>query len=121
MKQCYKDMAKIIKTNASLIAPCISAKQFEVFNCLYGSVYVESDAGFESIIIGDISGNHGYMYLYHCDTERRNSFPSVTKIAKLLEAVANQEDLEEGDGKSEYHCNDKKYLANLVRGIAGDM
>lgn len=66
-------------------------------------ITVTSDSGYEAIQIGDTRGNDGYMSLYTNNTEKRNSFPTVKEIIKLLEAVANKERLPEGEGKAAYH------------------
>lgn len=66
-------------------------------------ITVTSDSGYEAILIGDAGGNDGYMCLYTNNTEKRNSFPAVRKIAKLLEAVANKERLPEGEGRAAYY------------------
>ena len=70
----------------------------------HDTIYVTSDSGYESITIGDTSANSkkGFMLLYTKNTSKKNSFPRVEDIEKLLWKVVKKEMLETGEGKAAY-------------------
>jgi hypothetical protein len=120
MKDCYKKMAKAIRRAAKEVAADDLHKTYTVYLCRDGAIEVSSDSGFESIVVGDVSKSDGYLYLYHNATPKRDSFPCATKIAQSLSKIAMGHTLEEGEGKAEYHCADREYLADLVKFFASD-
>lgn len=91
-------------------------------------ITVISDSGHEAIYIGDIyrSSKEGYMCLYWNNTDKRNSFPGIRQLAKLLEAVANKEKLPEGEGKAAYYDWEEfggmekqlEYFSRVVKNLA---
>jgi hypothetical protein len=117
-KNVYKELAKKILYDAKITAKDNIEKTYCVFRCMHGALMVESDSGFESIALGDIEGDKGYMYIYYANTSRRNSYPCMTRLAGLLESIAKKEKLEEGEGKASYHCDDLDYLSKLVTAFA---
>lgn len=89
-------------------------------------ITVTSDSGYEAIQIGKADGSDGHMCLYTNNTEKRNSFPSARKIAKLLEAVVNKVRLPEGEGKAAYYDWERfgeiekqlEYFSRVVKNLA---
>ena len=91
-------------------------------------ITVTSDSGYEAIYIGDTRSpcKDGYMCLYTNNTEKRNSFPRIRALAKLLEAVANKEKLPEGEGKASYYDWEEfggmhkqlEYFSRVVKNLA---
>lgn len=89
-------------------------------------ITVTSDSGYEAIQIGKADGSDGHMCLYTNNTERRNSFPSARKIAKLLEAVVNKVRLPEGERKAAYYDWERfgeiekqlEYFSRVVKNLA---
>lgn len=91
-------------------------------------ITVISDSGYEAIYIGDTccSCQDGYMCLYTNNTDKRNSFPRIRELAKLLEAVANKEKLPEGEGKAAYYDWEEfggmekqlEYFSRVVKSLA---
>lgn len=93
------------------------------------SITVESDSGFEAIVIGNTGrAGSGYMYLYFKNTPVRNSFPSSAAIAKLLKQVIRKERLEIGEGKAAYYDwsefgsleSQMEYFSKIVSRMAGE-
>ena len=91
-------------------------------------ITVTSDSGYEAICIGDTCLPHrkGYMCLHTNNTEKKNSFPRIRELAKLLEAVANKEKLPEGEGKAAYYDWEEfggmekqlEYFSRVVKNLA---
>lgn len=91
-------------------------------------IIITSDSGYEAILIGDVGRlcKDGYMCLYTNNTEKRNSFPSVRELAKLLEAVAEGKKLPEGEGKAAYYDwpefggldRQLEYFSRVVKNLA---
>ena len=124
----YTKLAKRIKIAGADIAKDHVNKDY-LLECTYrDTIVVTSDSGFEAIAIGDIGrAEKGYMYLYHKETPKRNSFPSEKKLASLLKDVADRKILEEGEGKASYHfykgvsiSRQVEYFADIVKRMAAD-
>lgn len=66
------------------------------------------------------------MYLYYNNTSKRNSYPSIKEIARLLEDVFNKTSLETGEGKAEYYNWEqygnldlqRKYFSEIISRMA---
>lgn len=124
------ELAKQITRAGKIIAADPVAKDYLLIP-RYGyinNIWVTSDSGFEAIVIGDTNScnSRGYMYLYHKNTPKRNSFPSATKIAKLLKDVCEKKPLETGEGKAAYYDweeygsleKQRDYFSQVVTDIA---
>lgn len=98
-------LAKSIRSAGKEIARDSINKDYLLEGRYKDTIYVTSDSGYESIVIGDTSYNtsKGYMLLYTNNTPKVDSFPSVAAITKLLWKVIRKEKLEEGEGKAAYH------------------
>lgn len=110
MKKELMDLARKISAAGKMISKDSINKFYYLEPGNKDSIYVISDSGFESIVIGDTSSSdsRGYMYLYYNNTSKRNSYPSIKEIARLLEDVFNKTPLETGEGKAAY-CNWEQY------------
>lgn len=98
------NLAKKISRAGKIISKDSIDKIYYLEPSIDDSIYVVSDSGFESIVIGDSSSkdSRGYMYLYSNNTSKRNSYPNIEELTKLLEDVLNKKPLETGEGKASY-------------------
>lgn len=122
-------LAQEISRAGKYIAEDSINKDYHVVCNLHGEITVTSDSGFEAITIGSVKpGNRdGFMYLFFRNTPKRNSYPSVKKIAALLWQVVLGKRLPEGEGKAAYHDWEEyggmerqlNYFSKLVCELAG--
>lgn len=120
------DLARDISRAGKEIANDDINKEYRIG---YGrnKIIITSDSGYEAIHIGDsCSCKDGYMCLYTNNTEKRNSFPRVRELAKLLKAVSEGEKLPEGEEKAAYYDwpefggmeKQLEYFSRVVKNLA---
>lgn len=103
--QRIKYLAEQIRSAGRMIAKDNINKDYLLEGRYYDTIYVPSDSGYESVLIGDPScgSQRGYMLLYTHNTLHRDSFPSVSCLKASLWKVVRKEMLETGEGKAAYY------------------